>query len=215
MNQNLTDDLIDSLKLYSNLIPGIAPFFVELITQKIPNQKLDRVINFIKIFNIKFNNLNNEYQQLNNEYQQLKKFFESPPVLDLFEEALIHASKSFSENRNNYIINLLIKSFQQSDFDQIKIKHLLNTLNEINDIQILILLKYAKVKELNIFKEFNLEYNRNDIAPMLDNYELHLSNLGLLDKITREIKDSRVNSVPIIRYELSNFGRIFIQYIYN
>ena len=64
--------------------------------------------------------------------------------LDLFEEGLLQASRSISEERRRRLANLLAKSLSQEELKYAESKKLLNLLRELTDPEVLILLYYSE-----------------------------------------------------------------------
>ena len=74
----------------------------------IPNQKLDRVIEFLKA-------LDQNFAILEDKIKMLESNLSSEHGLDLFEDGIVQASRAISEERHNRLANLLTKSFSQKE----------------------------------------------------------------------------------------------------
>ena len=118
---------------------GAGPFAGSLLSELagtiIPNQRLDRISKFVLILEGKLSNLEQEFihSQLVNE-----KFS------DLLEESARQAARSLSDERREYIANLITNSLSRQDIEYNESKHLLKILSELNDIEVVWLWFYLE-----------------------------------------------------------------------
>ncbi len=89
------------MALFVKNIFGIVPFgspIGEAITKVIPNQKLERLVDFVQVLNYKIKNAERKIEE-----HELK----TEEFTDLLEDALGQASRAFSKERLEYIASLL------------------------------------------------------------------------------------------------------------
>jgi hypothetical protein len=117
--------------LFVKGIFGIVPFgspIVEAITTVIPNQKLERLVDFVQILNYKIKNAERKIED-----HELK----TEEFTDLLEDALGQASRALSKERLEYIASLLKNSLTDEELEHFGKKKLLSLLNELNDAEVI------------------------------------------------------------------------------
>jgi len=117
-------------------VPWLGPLTAELITTRIPNQKIDRIISVLKLLEDKIN-----FLELDKAYIETR--FTSEEFADLLEDALPQAARALSEERKEYIANLLKNSLTREDLDHAGKKKLLALLGELLDPEIILLHYYS------------------------------------------------------------------------
>jgi len=118
-------------------IPAVASILGEIIALKIPEQKIDRVIRFLKILAERLNQL---------EDNVAKERIKTDEFSDLLEDAMPQAARALSEERKVYIADLLKNSLTENDLDHLGKKKLLSLLASVNDAEI-VLLKFYTLPE--------------------------------------------------------------------
>jgi len=127
LEANITDYTVALWKGITGAIPFAGPLIAEFISVKVPNQQLDRLAKWIKVYESKFSDAEQKRLQDN-------KYFE-----DLLHDAILQSTRSLSDERNVYIATFLEnnKDVQEGDFS-VK-KKLLHTLETLTDTDIDIL----------------------------------------------------------------------------
>jgi len=169
-------------------IPVAGGLVAELIGVVIPNQRMDRLTKFLRVLEERINKLDENYvrdQLWNEEFS------------DLLEEAARQAVHSLSDERREYISNLIGQSLADHDIKYSESKHLLNILNELNDIEIIWLRFYLhpthagdeefRQTHANILAPVPLEIGASQAetekSALQQSYKEHLARLGLLDEV--------------------------------
>jgi hypothetical protein len=134
INANKADYASALVRGIVGVAPVVGPILAEVITSGIPNQKLDRVITFIKVFEDRIKYL---------EEDVLKEKLRSEEFGDLLEDALPQAARALSDERKEYIANLLKNSLTDEGLEHTGKKKLLSLLNELNDPEIILLYYYT------------------------------------------------------------------------
>ncbi|MBC7909980.1 MAG: hypothetical protein H7Y30_05740, partial [Pyrinomonadaceae bacterium] len=164
--------------------PVVGPMVAEVVSTVIPNQKLDRLIIFVKVLEDKIKYI---------EEDVLKEKIKSEEFTDLLEDGLNQAARALSEERKQYLASLLKNSLTKDELSHIEEKKLLSILSELNDIEIIVL-KYESLypEEQDDFWEAHKEiFERPDVyvgAPqenidrdaLYNSYRENLIRLGLL-----------------------------------
>ena len=106
---NLDNSKVDIGAAVAKSIAGAIPFagtaVNELLSNVIPNQRIDRIATFVAELEKRINK--SEQKVLNNN-----KYF-----VDLFEDAIVQATRSLTEDRNRYIAVFLSNNKNISEFE--------------------------------------------------------------------------------------------------
>jgi len=227
------DYITSAIKGTLGAVPYGGSLLAELLGTVIPNQRLDRITKFVRILERKLSSLEQEFirSQLTNEN-----------FSDLLEEGARQVAHSLSDERREYIANLITNSLSQHDIEYIESKHLLMMLGELNDIEI-IWLRYYLVPTFGGDEGFREKHaivltrvivtaadppSIGDKEALQDSYKEHLCRLGLLQTIydTRYDTDSKTRlparlpefdsftgGLKIRGYDLTTLGRLLLRQI--
>jgi hypothetical protein len=200
-----TDYITSALKAGLGAVPYAGSLLAELAGSVIPNQRIDRIVKFAEVLETRLSRIEREFAQ-----GQLKDEYFS----DLMEEGLRQAARSLSDERRQYIANLIFNSLSSSEIEYHESKHLLKILDELNDIEI-IWLRFYLVSKMNGDNEFRDKHKDilkpvtkimsasqavRDKGTLQDSYKEHLGRLGLLEKADN-------------KYSLSSLGRLLLREI--
>lgn len=127
LNANATDVGTALTKGGLGIVPWIGPLLAEMVAITIPDQRLDRVVDFVQRLEKRISKA------------ELEVLRENIYFVDLIEDAITQATKSLSTERNDYISTFMEinRNVDENDFS-IK-KNLLQTLQELTDDDIEIL----------------------------------------------------------------------------
>ncbi len=226
----------DMMALFVKSVFGVVPFGApigEAITAVIPNQKLERVIDFVQVLNHKIKNA-----ERNIEEHELK----TQEFTDLLEDALGQASRSLTEVRREYIASLLKNSLTEYELSHVEEKRLLSLLNELNDAEIIWLKgyslnqaigsqEYSKFREAHkdILEPVRIVYGGGpgsipqelfDKEAIQKSYQNNLVNLRLISESFKSVTngevpefDSETGKMKVRGYNCSNLGELLLRYI--
>jgi hypothetical protein len=170
------------------LLGAIAgPILGEVLASTLPNQRLERVITFVRIIRSKFSDA------------EIENFLKIPEKISFLEEGLYAAGFTPHQDRLMRISNFIASGISKNDFELDKESHLLNIIKNISDTDFIIL-NYYKLKD---------EYNDNNILNYKQKYPdifPRKSQVGENPKIQYEIK---FNLEGRKRY-LSSLGLLFV-----
>jgi len=119
-----SDYLVSLFKGAAGVIPGVGGLVAEIIGSTIPNQRIDRVADFVKELDKRLGEL---------EYNLIK---ENELYRDLFEDAMQQASRTLSAERNRYLAQFVKNTLNLSLEHYAIQKKLLFTLQELTDLDI-------------------------------------------------------------------------------
>lgn len=117
--------------------PFVGGLIAEAVNQIIPNQKLDRVVEYLRLLDDKIASLDHDLERVAGRLQDEHS-------LDLFEDGLAQAARALSHERRQHLANLLAKSLTQNELKYAESKKLLNLLRELTDPELLLLVYYSQ-----------------------------------------------------------------------
>lgn len=205
-------------------IPFAGGLVAELIGVVIPNQRMDRLSKFIRVLEERINRLDENYVRV-----QLA----DGNFSDLLEEAARQAVHSLSDERREYIANIIANSLTSDDIEYSEMKHLLRILNELNDIEIIWLRFYQhstiggdeefRERHKDILRHIPIHMSAPDIDfekdALQSSCKEHLERWGLLaveydtDMKTGLPKYDRSGRQVVRRFELTRLGKMLLKYI--
>lgn len=219
------DMLLTAWKSVAGAIPIAGPALAEVVGSIIPNQRLDRITNFLRELDKRLTNI---------EAAALK---ENILAIDLFEDATIVASRALTDIRNRYVVSF-VKSSVLTDSKEYDLKKkLLYILQELTDRDIEILrsiqirgyqvtasenypVSLTEASFINLTEPEKMDYYaKQEVWPL---HVLTLERSGLL-KAHREEQDldnthmhiDVETGLPRISfYETSKLGDVFLSTIF-
>ena len=227
--QKLTTQSVDhvtsAIKGLIGAVPIAGPLLAEVAGVIIPNQRMDRLIDYAK-------KLGERLEAV--EESILGSCLTDENFTEAVEESLRQAARSTSEERRSYIASVLANGVESEDIDFIETKHLLRLLGEVNDVEI-IWLRWYSMSSRNpnkaAFREMHSEIlstvpthmksslQQRDKAAFQTSYKLHLESLGL---VVAKVKFDRSTKIPEFDkktgfkksgFEISPLGRLLVRYI--
>lgn len=204
---NRTDIVVSASKAVASFIPYLGPFIAEIIGVVIPNQRMDRISEYVKILNEKVDNLE---EKLSNQES-----------IDLFEDSLHQAARALTRERKEYIASMLKNGLTKEEQTHAEKKQLLSILGELNDIEI-IFLKYYSLnlgigqkhpfveKHIDILMPpshaLNVSSEERNRSAFYDSYNWNLERNGLIVSNRQQI------AIPGHR-EMTHLGKLFLEYL--
>ncbi|WP_299214596.1 hypothetical protein [uncultured Dokdonia sp.] len=189
LNNNKTDKLISLAKSVVGAVPFAGTLLSELVENIIPNQRLERLSNYIEELDKKISKIPSE---------KIDKLIKSDFFVDLIEESFVQASRAFTIERREYIATIVANGITDNSIELQDSKYLLKILQELNDIEIIWLKYYTtsltgdiefKEKHKNVLTRvqvyMNSENETRQKAFLQKSYSLHLERLGLVRNHTK------------------------------
>ena len=191
------DRVVSWASRIAGMAPGVGPIISELITQLIPEQRLERIEGYIKRIDERLTEV---------EREKLVQ----PRKIDLFEDGAFQAIRSLSEERMDYIAEAVAKGLSGEKREEIAAKRMLKLLHELDDDQIILLAsRLTKNRRNDEFRKkhsdtlefksvsFKSSPQEAEKATMRKIAEQGLVRLGLLDR----------------RLDITQPGLLFLRYI--
>lgn len=220
---------IDYVASLAKALLGEVPFagslLVELAGAVIPNQRMERIVEYTKALERRLARLEQGFvrSQLTNE-----------SFTDLMEEGLRQAARSLTDERRDYIASLVASSLSSADIAYEESKRLLRILGEINDVEVIWLRFFLKpaTSEDQPFREkhkailtrvaahIGAPQEVLDGATLQSSYKEHLTQLGLLERryqtdvhSKQPVFDSSTGGMKVRGYRLTTLGRLLLREI--
>ena len=210
INANNIDCLVSVAKGVVGACPIIGSLASEAIGQLIPNQRLDRVVQFL-------NELEQEIRKVESHLENLESSLRTSEGLDLFEEGLVQAARSISHDRQQRLARLIGRSISKKTVNYSESKKLLNLFRELTDPEVLWLVYYSTTPTMGSeFHKQMMEENPDILKPvsrsygspqdeidrgaLQDSYKNTLLRLGLLKEQNRSL-------------QISSLGKLLVSYI--
>lgn len=226
IEENEVDLLTTSFKGSAGMIPILGPYFAEIIGMLVPNQRVDRITTFLKLFYKKF-------EEQNIEISTLKEKMKNENFINLFDDISWQAAKSTSNERKEYLASILINGLTDDKIDEIQKNIFLNIISELNDIEILILYNHTMTaRKDEDFKAKHYETLMEPIAYigasqdeinksiLFTTYKEKLVRLNLLKRRFNKLKkgelpefDEKTGMIKSNGFEITSIGKLFLKYI--
>lgn len=224
INKNNTDIAVSIGKSVLGTAPIVGPLVSEVISNLIPNQRIDRIAKFVEKLDSKVSEL---------QQGKISSHFQNPKFIDLLEDGFTQASRALSEERINYLASLIKNSLSEDEINYIEAKRLIGILGELNDIEIIILRSHLHHHEDD--PEFFKRHESVLTPPSaylgsseseVDKYTIfksHRQNLVRLELLRPRFKKIKKGSLPVFDektgmmkangHSISRLGRILLKYI--
>lgn len=228
LDNNGSDLIAAVTKASVGAVPVAGSFLAEIVGALIPNQRIDRIAKYAAKLNERLEEMPEEViERLRNDEQ----------FVDLMEESFIRATRASSDERREYILNIVRNGISDESADINNAKYLLNLLSELNDSEV-IWLRFFHEQTMNEKSQFQA-LHANILAPVQvvlgssenerqrravqASYKEHLERLGLIkhdikmnkdlgvpeyDKITSKPKVSHSRTTTLGDMLLSNIGLV-------
>lgn len=191
------DGVAAALRSAFEVIPFIGSSLGDFISALIQNQWQERATAFMK-------NLESKLEEI--PIEKIVLVFKNPFFIALLEESIGVASRTITEERQAYILNIIINSIDTTKYEFENSRTVLKIINSLDDAEIIILGNFYMQKKkrfaeyVNIHKHILAEVNTTPPIPrkeLLKNnlnkyYREHLNQLGLIVPVS---KDTQVASV--------------------
>ena len=130
------DHTVTGLKGVLGAIPVVGALVAEIVGEVIPNQRVDRLVDFTQKLAAK---LDDQSRIL------LQNRIIEPEGIDILEEAMWQSARAPSEERRQRIASLVKNALSGEELKLIESKKLLLVLSQLNDFELLLLRSYAEL----------------------------------------------------------------------
>ena len=139
MDETTMDKAKEIISSAFGCIPYVGPAIQEIIGFVIPNQRLDRVANFVK-------QLDTELQEFGKSQKEIKELLSRPEYSSLFYKTCVGCADSYSKERIRYFKNIFIYGLKDdTNLQKARAEAFLNLLMKLTDLEIGLLKYYELV----------------------------------------------------------------------
>lgn len=209
LESNKTDYLVSIAKGLMGTCPLIGPMAAEAIGTLIPNQRLDRVVAFLR-------ELDARVSRIDVGLQNFQSHIGTPEGLDLLEEGLVQATRAVSSYRQERLVHVVSHALTIEELKYAESRKVLNLLRELTDPELLWLVYYSLNPVLGkgphselmerhpevfspVSRTFDSSQAELDRAAIQDSYRNTLARNGLIEHENKS-------------YRISALGRIVVRY---
>lgn len=210
LEPNSRDRLVSVAKAAAGALPFIGTLVGEILDAIVPNLRFERVVSYLKT-------LEEEVIRIDERMSFFEKHIKTEEGLDIFEEGIIQASRSVSEERKERLARLVARSLSANEMKYEESRKLLNLYRELTDPEIVWLIFYSlnptigkgphtdwveKHSEIlnPISREIGAPQEQHERAALQDSYKATLLRLGLTEERNRTTI-------------LTTLGRMLVSYI--
>lgn len=224
LDSNFLEMRVATYKAVVGLVPCIGPFLSEFVGAVIPEQRVDRLVKYTKI-------LDEKIQSISHNLLEVAKSNEE--IIDLIEEGFIQSARAITNERREYIANVVCNGIADSLKNVEDSKYILKLLSELNDQEIIWLRFYLypgididnefRLKHQNILQPISREIGINETsiqkAAIQDSYKNHLERLNLIylnfqiDKVSKQPKLDTKGKPKVAYISLTPLGKLVLKQI--
>lgn len=224
LNTNFLDNRVATYKTVVGLVPGFGSILSEIVGAIIPDQRMDRLVKYIKILDEKIRSIDEDLLKLAKSNEQ---------IVDLIEEGFVQASRALTDERREYIANVVINGLTDKEKRYSDSKYILKLLSEFNDQEIIWLCSYMYIGTER-YREFiknhhetlkpisrSTDVSQKEIeeAAIQDAYKNHLERLNLIvsnykvDKSSNQLILDTNGKPKLLNIRLTSFGKLLLKQI--
>jgi hypothetical protein len=134
LGNNLNDRLASAVRSSAGAVPYVGSLISEVVTNFIPNQRLDRIESYLAY-------LTEELAALN--ISDLENKLCDPENVALLEDGGFQAARAVSDGRRRYLARAVAVGISNTEISKIESRRLLQLVSELDDQEVLILTAYA------------------------------------------------------------------------
>lgn len=210
LEESSQDRLVSVAKGVVGACPLIGPLAAEAIGVLIPNQRLDRVVEFLR-------DLEFEVRFLDGRLNNFERNMAGVEGLDILETGLIQASRSVSNERKQRLARLVGRSLTKPELAYEESRKILNLFSDLTDPELVWLIYYSLNPSMGpgphqdliekhpdvlqpISRVTGASQEQIDRAALQDSYKNTLLRFGLI-----EVRQNR--------NQITSLGRLMVRYI--
>ncbi len=191
------DILVSAAKSALGAVPLAGPLLSELIGNIIPNQRLDRLSEYVILLEEKLSKV---------ESALINKAIQNEYCIDLIEEGFYQASRAITIERREYIANVVVNGLTDAELEYQESKYMLKILQDLNDQEVIWLRYYLRPtiggdeefrdKHKNVLTEIHIANDERSAVQqaLQQSYQKRLESFGLLKSTIR--LDSSFDDFP-------------------
>ncbi len=221
---NRVDALAVAAKGALGAIPVVGPLMAEVVGSIIPNQRLDRLARLVEILGRKVAGL---------DQTRIAQRMKTPEGVDLLEDAFQQAARALTDERIEYIANILRAGITEEQAKLSEKKFLMWLLGQLDDAEVILLAWLDRPTQRD--EEFEKKHwhivqpraatlgssqDEIDDATVYDSRKAHLVTFGLLRLRFRNVRkgelpefDKKTGMMKASGHEVTPLGRLLLRTI--
>jgi hypothetical protein len=210
LETNYRDRLVSVAKAAAGALPFVGTLVAETLDTVVPNLRFERMVSYLKT-------LEDRVVCIDDRLSSFEKNLGTEEGIDIFEEGIVQASRSISQERKERLARLVAKSLSAEEVKYEESRKLLNLYRELTDPEIVWLIFYSFKPVLGkgphsewmekhpeilepISRVMNAPQEQRERAALQDSYKATLLRLGLTEERNKSIS-------------LTTLGRMLVSYI--
>lgn len=220
LESNRTDTFVSILSSTVSYIPLVGSFASELVQSLIPNQRQDRIVEFVK-------NIDYELQNMKINFQELKEKFSNQKYGSFTYNCIRMVTNEVYEEKIKYYKNLLIQTLTDDEKTLVHNERILRILEQLDYYKILYLKFYSDcniggTKTMNeVIERLGFQFLQPTYMMSMDNKafdeetmkQITLNNLCNSGLLNREIKWINNGKHQHISYKITHLGKLILKKI--
>ena len=219
LDSNRTDKNVTLLKVaISSLLPGAdGNLFSEIVGTLIPNQQMDRVVDFIKELN---KEVEENSKKIKNIEELLSKIYSSKANLLLFEQAIRYSAQTESLIKHHSYAYFIFNLIAEKEYDESEKEYILKTISELNEIEILLIIALENIDlilgESTFYDKYGKFIQRQSDCGCLEEKDFNsLQDAYFCYLVIKGIAVGTGAGEGIHNYGITSFGAIIYNAIYD
>lgn len=228
LTTNRADGLTSIAKSFVGAAPFVGPTLAEIVGHIIPNQRMDRIAEFVRLLDERVKGLEQEAMQAR---------MQQPDNVDLLEDAFIQAARATSHERLEHIANIVANGISAEELNYAETKRMLWLLNQLNDAEVVILRGKLAIcrEEIEQDAEFRGKHERLltpdlthlgsseeefEEAALKASYRNHLHDLGLTRSRFKRPRsgelpefDDKTGMMKANGADITRLGKMLLRYL--
>lgn len=219
LDSNRTDKNVAFIKAaISSLLPGAAGNLLsEIVGTLIPNQQMDRVVDFIKELN---NTVEENSKKIKNIEELLSKIYSTKANLLLFEQAIRYSAQTESLIKHHSYAYFIFNLIEKKEYEEVEKEYILKTISELNEIEIILIIA---LENIDLILDESLFYDKygkfiqrkSDCGSQEEKDFNSLQDAYFCDLVIKGIAVGTGAGEGIHNYGITSFGAIIYNAIYD
>lgn len=210
LDANSRDQLVSVARGVVGLCPFIGSLASEAVGTLIPEQRLDRVVEFLR-------KLETDVQRLDARLEWFERNIRTPEGLDILEEALIQASRALSQERRVRLAQLASRSLTSAELRHDESRKVLNLVRDLTDPELVWLIFYSMNPTMGPgpHKDFVEEHPHilEPVSASLDAPQEEVDRAALQDSYKNTLLQHGLIEQKGRSYRITTLGDLVVRYI--
>lgn len=231
-NSELSTNRVDAVTSLAKGVLGAAPFvgptLAEVVGHVIPNQRIDRIAEFVRLLDERVRGL---------EKDAVQTRMQAPPGVDLLEDAFTQAARATTQERLEHIANVVANGIESEVLNHAEAKRMLWLLGQLNDAEIILLRSRLAMTREDYERDADFQKQHTDLlaldathmnsseeefeeAALRASYRQHLHDLGLIRQRFKKPKrgdfpefDEKTGLMKASGSDVTRLGKMLLRYL--